>query len=747
MFSTRLRVVLIGVAVLLLGLLARAVQVQWGQHAHWVEEVENRGRDVELIDSSRGRILDYKGRELALDAPCIDAVVDYRAITRPPNAAWVKDFARERLRRKLGSDYAQAPREQQQQLIDQQIPQVEQDLADMWQMLGDQKLTGQTHEQVEERRQQIVLKLQMQNRYIQYTKFIFAEKLQEEKEFKWWQRWLTDGSLGEANLDSFDVTAKEELRPHVILPAVSTELANYLGKNADRFPGLSLRPGQHRVYPYGDLACHVIGNLAPVSAEDVKGDPESSNWLRKYWPNDQIGRQGIEALCESTLRGTSGRWLRDAGQDKIDAAPQPGGDVRLSIDIELQRKAQAAFISRKLPTGEIDTSPLHGAAIVIDVATGQVRALVSYPTYDLNTITQQYAALVKDEINTPLINRATMSQLEPGSTVKPLVGMAGISEKVVGLHEGIECDGHLKLNGITYMQYGRCWSIRVVGGGAHHSTGSPHRGIFGNRDGFLTYADALERSCNVWPETVADRLGMERLQKWYGLFGLGRVTGIGLPESPGRLPRSLKGSVTPRSATWFAGIGQGIGATPIQMANVAATIARDGTWMRPTLVVSGFELPTTMPTAAKVKLPIDPLAVAEAKLGMKNVVNAPGGTGNATLRKDMEVAGKTGSAQAVKFSVFVRDEKGQVIKENGRAKRRYFEPSQPNPEVPWYHGTGLDGTELSHAWYMGFAPADKPQIAFVVMVEYGGSGNKAAGPIASALLEAAIEEGYLSTPR
>jgi len=749
MFSTRLRVVLIAVALLLLGLFARAVQVQWGQHAHWVEQVEDRDRHVEHIESSRGRILDYKGRELALDAPCIDAVVDYRAITRPPNAQWVKDFARERLRHKLGSAYAKAPREQQQQLIDQQILQVEQDLADMWQMLGEEQITGQTHEQVEERRQQIVLKLQMQSRYIQYTKFMFAEKLQEEKEFKWWQRWLTDGSGGQANLDSFDVTVAEELRPHVILPAVSSDLANYLGKNADRFPGLSLRPGQHRVYPYGDLACHVIGNLAPVTAEDVKGDRERSNWLRRYWPNDQIGRQGIEAMCETTLRATRGRWQRDAGQGQIDAAPQPGGDIRLSIDIELQRKAQAAFISRKLPTGEIDTSPLHGAAIVIDVATGQVRALVSYPTYDLNTITQQYAALVEDEINKPLLNRATMSQLEPGSTVKPIVGMAGISEKVVGLHEGIECDGHLKLNGTTYMQFGRCWSIRVAGGGAHHSTGSPHRGIFGNPDGFLTYADALERSCNVWPETVADRLGMERLKKWYGLFGLGRVTGIGLPEAPGRLPRSPKGSVTlPRSATWFAGIGQGIGATPIQMANVAATIARDGTWMRPTLVVSGFELPTSMATEAKVKLPIDPRAVAEAKLGMKNVVNAAGGTGKAARRDDMQVAAKTGSAQTGKFSVVLRDEKGQEVKEDGRTKRRYFEPSKSiDPEVPWFRGTGPDGTELSHAWYIGFAPVDKPQIAFAVMVEYGGSGNAAAGPIASTLLEAAMEEGYLSSSR
>ena len=592
----------------------------------------------------------------------------------------------------------------------------------------------------------------MQGRYIQYSNFIFAEKLQEEKEFPWWQRWLLDDSAAGANLDSFDVTVAEELEPHVILSAVDTELANYLGKNADRFPGLSLQPGQHRIYPYGDVACHVIGNLAAVSAEDVKGDREKSDWLRRYKPSDLIGRQGVEAMCETVLRATRGRWRRDAQQQEaIDAAPQPGRDVRLAIDIELQKKAQAAFLSRKLPSGEVDASIMHGAAILMDVATGEVRALVSYPTYDLNTFNQQYAVLVKDEINTPLINRATSSQLEPGSTVKPMVGMAGISERVVGLHEGIECDGHLKINGKTFTKLGRCWSIRMVGGLPHHGAGlAPHRGTYGNLDGFLTYAEALERSCNVWPETVADRLGMDRLTHWYGLFGLGRVTGIGIAEATGRLPKAPESSAQ-RSATWFAGIGQGIGTTPIQMANVAATIARSGTWMRPNLVVTGFELPATMPSDIKVKLPIDPRAVAEARLGMKNVVNSLGGTGGKSLRRDdITVAGKTGSAQAAKFSVPVRDEKGEVVMEGGKAKRRFVEPSTSswtNPEAPWYRGTGAEGSELSHAWFIGFAPADRPQIAFAVMVEYGGSGAVAAGPIASALLEAAIEEGYLSLPR
>ncbi len=743
---------LIGIAVLLLGLFARAMQVQWMQHAHWVQQAQRRLEDIGTLETSRGRILDYKGRELAVDAPCIDAVVDYRAIRRPVDERWVRSVARDRLKRKLGLDYLQADRQQQQVLLDEQVQQVKQDIADMWELLGDVNLTGYTPEQIEDRRQQIVRKVQMRKRYLWYLRWVRAERKQEQQERKssWWQRWLMDDSV--LDPDAYDITISEEIEPHVILPAVSTELANYLGKNADRFPGLSLKPGQHRIYPFGDAACHLIGNLGAVTAEDQASDPDKDNELRKYLPTDEIGRQGIEALCERVLRGTRGQWRRESGQQAvIEASPQPGQDVRISIDIELQKKAEAAFRRRKLPDGSMDERIVHGAAILIDVPTGEVRAMVSYPTYDLNSLAQEYARLVNDEINKPLLNRATMSQLEPGSTVKPLVGIAGISEKVVGVYEGIECTGYLQINGVVYRDFARCWSIRFPGALPHHGSGaSPHRGSHGNPDGFLTYADALERSCNVWPETVAHRLGMERLMHWYGLFGLGRPTGIGIPEARGRLHSVEEGTRIQPSATWFAGIGQGIGATPIQMANVAATIARDGLWKRPRLVVEGFEYPDAS-DADTVKLPADPRAFVEAKRGMRAVIASPGGTGGRALRRsDLAVAGKTGTAQAARFSVVVKDENGSPVMENGKIKRRYLEPSTSrwtNPEAPWYRATGSGEDELSHGWFIGFAPADRPKVAFAVMVEYGGSGATSAGPIASALLDAAIEEGYVAAAR
>lgn len=747
----RLRVVVGVVAAVLLGLFGRAAQVQWRQHDYWVEQAERRLEQVELVETSRGRILDYKGRELAVDAPCVDAVVDYRVIRQPVDEKWVKDVARGRLRRKLGEDYLKAPRDQQKRLIEQQMTQVRADIDQMWLILGEKALTGMSEDQVEERRRQVVRKVQMQKRYLTYAGFLRAEKTKSGKAPPWWQGWLSEQETGDSLLDSYDLTVGEEVQSHVILPAINSEVANYLGKNAEKFPGLSLRPGLHRVYPYGEAGCHVIGYMTPASAEDLKQDAEREDPLRKYWPFDGVGRAGVEKMCEESLRGTRGQWRKTVGQEAaVSTAAVAGKDVRLSIDIELQKKIEQAFVHRKTRDGKNEDDLYHGAAVVIDVPTGQVRALISYPTYDVNRVNELLGPMLIDEINKPMLNRATMAQLEPGSTVKPMVGIAGITDQVVGIHEGIECTGYFRYNGLLYRTGGRCWTVQALAAlglpAGHHPS---HVGIYGNPDGSLVFADALERSCNVWPETVGERLGWLRLKGWYGRFGLGRPTGLGLPEASGRLPDPVR-TRDVFNATRFAAMGQGIGATPIQMVNVAATIARNGLWIRPTLVAEGSEGAEGAGGSEEDRrqLPVDPAAVAEARKGMFNVVNGESGTGKVLRRAEVMVAGKTGSAQAAIYRVLERDEAGRVVMENGQKKRRVVKPSTAtwsNPEAPWYRNTGTEEKpEYTHAWFMGFAPAERPQIAFVVMVEYGGSGGKVAGPIANAVLDAAEEEGYLA---
>jgi len=240
---------------------------------------------------------------------------------------------------------------------------------------------------------------------------------------------------------------------------------------------------------------------------------------------------------------------------------------------------------------------------------------------------------------------------------------------------------------------------------------------------------------------------MERQHYWYNRFGLGRPTGIGLPEDSGHVPKpeNYAGGER-RLQTWFAGIGQStVTATPIQMANVSATIARDGIWMRPRLLED-----EPMKPGDSVDLHIPPAAVEAVKLGMYRVVNALGGTGHmyhgptSDPIDDIRIAGKTGTPQASRLTVPARDENGQIISEDGRAKRVLVDPKDP-AVATWYVGTGPEKADYSHAWFIGYAPADHPQLAFAVFVEYGHSGGLVAGSIVRDILAAAVKQGYLSS--
>ncbi|HEX8912044.1 MAG TPA: penicillin-binding transpeptidase domain-containing protein, partial [Humisphaera sp.] len=403
--------------------------------------------------------------------------------------------------------------------------------------------------------------------------------------------------------------------------------------------------------------------------------------------------------------------------------------------------------------------------------------------------------LVADEIGHPTLNRATQAQLQPGSTIKPVVGLSAITQGIkVGDNPltpdtGIECTGFLVINGKKFGR-GRCWVESKYGrllkekgmSSAHHQvpSGAEHP------TGFLTFGDALERSCNVYFETLADYMGMDGLSTWYERFGLGRPTGLGIPEARGRLPRSYVGpALDRRYKTWFSGIGQDpVSATPIQMANVAATMARGGRWYRPRLVSAdvaaqaGVKLPALTPAARDVDpddadpgqapaappedwpeaydLQLNPAAVAAMRDGMQRVVYGRAGTGKPVARKapaldGIRICGKTGTAQVGRFALPKRDPAtGQQLRDEVTGKLRWDFPdpnsqfyTNPDKRFAWYRAYGDDGKDLNHAWYIGFAPAENPKVAFAVMVEYGGSGGMAAGAVARQTLTACVETGYL----
>jgi penicillin-binding protein 2 len=778
MFERRLKIFLLFLVLATIVLLSRAVQVQVVDQSYWTQRAAGLLQNTQTTETTRGRILDLNGKVLAVDVPCTDACVDYRAILNPPNPKWVADVVKGRLSSRLGSQFRKMSATQRTALRATETRQVLADLETMWQTLAE--LYQPTDDQetdhraaIEEIRRSIVQRVEMRRRWVWFHNFQRDQaKIADAPE---WRKWLSGGSGDGPDIDSFDVKVDEQTQPHVILPALDQQTCNFLGTRLNQFPGLVLSPSKHRLYPMKETACHILGRLSRVSAEDLaRAKSDQLDETRMYLPNDQIGREGIEALCEPLLRGARGMIERRVGDDAIVEQKDfvPGQDVRLTIDADLQTEVQQMLkhIRQKKANGEWATPPpgmdMHGAAVVIDVKTGEVRALASNPGFDLNEFNDNYAALVSDKLNNPLVDRATCDEFEPGSTVKPMVGLGAITQGVLKPLEGIECTGYLVLNvnGRKVRQStGRCWVVSEFGEEwlrnhgiftvAHHPIPFPHKGHDGNPDGWLTYSDALERSCNVFFETVADRLGPAGMAHWYDAFGFGRPTGIGITERrglrPGQRPVDM---VMARMANCITGIGQGqVWATPLQIANEAATVARGGIWMRPHLLTSGTQArldavrprPADMPPD-EVNLHLDPEGLRQAKIGMVAVVNGDSGTGTAARRNDMLVAGKTGTAQAARIWQRLVDQSGNVIREPLPPANN----AHPNTGTEWYRSTDDDGKSVVHAWFMGFAPSEKPEIAFCVLIEYcgAGGGGGVAGPVVSNILEACVKHGYLHPP-
>jgi penicillin-binding protein 2 len=495
--------------------------------------------------------------------------------------------------------------------------------------------------------------------------------------------------------------------------------------------------------------------------------------LRGFVPGDQVGDAGLERLAEPLLRGTRGEESLETGQWKETIKPVPGKDVHTTIDRDLQRDVAGIF--NESITIPDDPNPpqtfanLHGAAIVLKIDTNenQVLAMYSNPGFDLNRFDENFAKLRQDNVNKPLLNRATQQAFQPGSAVKTIIGSVAVTRHVLTPHEGIECTGYLRVPDrahpgkiITFEKSYRCWTMMIYHAG-HHTIPSdaPHKGLWGNPDGFLCLSDALERSCNVYFETVADRLRLSGTVDALQTFGLGRPTGIGIAESTGTLPPAVAPRGKENDMCWRAGIGEGdVSATPIQMATVAATIARNGIWMRPRLLMGdGAEAVEEsqratgrLKTPDSVDLHLDPQGLAAVHEGMVNVVNHPlSGTGPQARREEFTVAGKTGSAQIDQrlLRIPVLDENGEKV--HGPDSQGHpgkgpllITAIKPN-QYPWIQGTGEKQDRLAHAWFIGFAPAENPRVAFCVLVEYGGSGGKVAGPIAQKILGACLAHHYL----
>jgi penicillin-binding protein 2 len=479
------------------------------------------------------------------------------------------------------------------------------------------------------------------------------------------------------------------------------------------FQGLDIKTRQTRSYPNGDLAVHALGYVGAISEADLAHIDRAA-----YSGTALIGKQGVESAYETKLHGVNGsrEILVNAQGRSVDKqgafipslrihAPAAGDDIVLAMDLKVQRAAEDALAGRR------------GALVAIDPNNGDVIAMTSRPGFDPNMfgrgITRAEYGSLKDNIDTPLLDRAMRGVYPPGSTVKPVIALAGLAYHVVDPDQTRFCAGQFHLPGSAHLYR--------EGKGGHH--------------GWMNLVEAIAKSCDVYFYGLADTIGVDRIAAFMSPFGFGRTTGLDISgELKGLLPtREWKASYFKRPADkmWFPGetvnfgIGQGyLNVTPLQMAHYVSVLASRGRVFKPRLV-TGFRdaLSGKLQPLAPVREPDITLATPEewSRIYSGMVGAVTHGTAALAVGKNAAyaIAGKTGTAQV--FSV------GQNEKYNEKTVAERLR---------------------DHSWFIAFAPADQPRIALAVIVENGGWGASAAAPIARKVLDAYLlgDDGKLKPP-
>jgi penicillin-binding protein 2 len=468
-----------------------------------------------------------------------------------------------------------------------------------------------------------------------------------------------------------------------------SEIAHF-AINRHRFPGVETEARVIRHYPHGALTAHAVGYVGRISEEELRQlDPTN------YSATHFIGKVGVERYYEDVLHGqvghkqvevnALGRRLRESGR----TASTPGRNVHLALDARLQQVAEQALDGRR------------GAVVAIDPRNGDVLAFVSTPSYDPNLFVTGIDARafnnLQNSSDKPLFNRALNGQYPPGSTVKPLIGLAGLEGGKVRINTATFCPGWFSLEGDSHRY--RDWR--------EHGHGT------------TDLEKAIVESCDVYFYDLARTLGIDRIHEYLSLFNLGRATGIDLRnESPGLLPsREWKRSA--RRQPWYpgetliTGIGQGyMLATPLQLAQSTAVLAMNGRAHVPRLVRS-VEVPENGVNEALAPAPLAPVEVVDPQNwrdiveSMRKSVHTVRGTAFGISRgADYVIAGKTGTAQ-----VFGIGQDERYIKEEVAERLR------------------------DHALFVSFAPADDPRITVAVIIENAGSGATAAAPVAREVMD------------
>lgn len=467
-----------------------------------------------------------------------------------------------------------------------------------------------------------------------------------------------------------------------IADPISRESSIQLSERNSELPGINIVVEPERKYYMGSLASHIIGYMGRITQDEL----DATDY--KYANDDYVGKTGIEKMFEEYLRGEDGKKQIDMtveGTQTGEYTTQEaigGADIVLTIDANLQRKTEEALRNNieKIRAGGFNKvyDAQGGSCVVMEVKTGKVLAMASYPDYEPEQFWNGISQSKWNEYSNKnaLFNRSIQGTYAPGSTFKMVTAIGALQEKCIGINDKIDDNGPYQ----KYADYQpKCWVYNDYGYG--------HRKV--------NVISALEKSCNYYFYEVGSRLGVDRLAEYAKFFGLGQKTGIELSGEATGTIATRDASAWTEGSILSASIGQSLNDfTPIQMAKYISTLANGGNPVEVSIienvisstgtVISRTEIEDFVngklgiDTSNKIEKDISDENIAAVLKGMKNVAEEEGGTAYKVFKDfNIEVGGKTGSAEA----------------------------------YPWVN-----------AWFVGFAPFNDPQIAVVVLVENGGHG-------------------------
>ena len=410
-----------------------------------------------------------------------------------------------------------------------------------------------------------------------------------------------------------------------------------------------------RQYPQDGFAAHVTGYVGEIAESEL-----NSPQFIDYKQGDIVGKDGLEKQYDQMLRGVDGQQrvlVDNMGRERqMEDAQEasPGKDLKTTLDLDIQAVAELSLQNN------------HGAVVALDPRSGEILAMVSRPTYDLNKFTGRISRADWNQISSnpdkPLLNRAIQAQLAPGSTFKPLMAIAGLESGVVDDETHFHCAG-----GASF--YGHYFACHIKRG-----------------HGDITLHRAISQSCDVYFYNVGNRLGIDRIAHYAEMAGIGHKTGIDLPgETQGTMP-STKWKMRLARQKWYAGetisvaIGQGaVTVSPLQIAAALSGLGAGGLWYKPHMIAG-------QPSVLLNQGNFNPENLQSVVSGMYGVVNE-GGTGRAAYLPNVKVCGKTGTAQ---------------VAATERTK-----------------GAKMRSSLANNVWFVGYAPMEKPEIAVVALFEHG----------------------------